>query len=61
LTITLERIAQGWPNKRIDELLPWNFKDSLWGALDAYVHPKAPILCLQTYAIQEHKKNGLLG
>ena len=23
---TLERIAQGWPNKDIDALLPWNFK-----------------------------------
>lgn len=28
LTIILERIAQGWPNKQIDELLPWNFRDS---------------------------------
>lgn len=27
LTMTLERIAQGWPNKQIDQLLPWNFKD----------------------------------
>ena len=27
LTLTLERIAQGWPNKKIDELLPWNFTD----------------------------------
>ena len=26
LTLTLERIAKGWPNKQIDELLPWNFK-----------------------------------
>ena len=26
LTQTLERIAQGWPNKNIDDLLPWNFK-----------------------------------
>ena len=25
LTQTLERIAQGWPNKNIDALLPWNF------------------------------------
>jgi transposase len=25
LTQTLERIAQGWPNKDIDALLPWNF------------------------------------
>jgi len=26
LTQALERIAQGWPNKNIDDLLPWNFK-----------------------------------
>ena len=26
LTMTLERIALGWPNKQIDQLLPWNFK-----------------------------------
>ena len=26
LTQTLERIAQGWPNKDIDALLPWSFK-----------------------------------
>jgi hypothetical protein len=24
LTCTLERIANGWPNSRIDELMPWN-------------------------------------
>jgi len=28
LTLTLQRISQGWPNKQIDELLPWKFKDS---------------------------------
>lgn len=28
LTQTLERIAQGWPNKDIDALLPWNFKNN---------------------------------
>jgi len=27
LAQTLERIAQGWPNKDIDALLPWNFKN----------------------------------
>jgi transposase len=26
LTQTLERIAQSWPIKKIDELMPWNFK-----------------------------------
>ena len=25
---TLEKIAAGHPNRRIDELLPWNFKRS---------------------------------
>jgi transposase len=25
LTTTLQRIADGWPNKNIDELLPWNY------------------------------------
>ena len=25
LTTTLQRIAEGWPNKNIDELLPWNY------------------------------------
>lgn len=24
LTLTLERLAAGWPNKKLDELLPWN-------------------------------------
>jgi transposase len=28
LAQTLERIAQGWPNKDIDALLPWNFKNN---------------------------------
>ncbi len=26
LTQTLERIANGWPNSQIDDLMPWNFK-----------------------------------
>ncbi len=26
LTHTLERIANGWPNSQIDDLMPWNFK-----------------------------------
>lgn len=26
LTHTLERIANGWPNSRIDELMPWNYQ-----------------------------------
>ncbi|RUM95271.1 transposase domain-containing protein, partial [Pseudaminobacter arsenicus] len=26
LAQTLERIAQGWPISRIDDLMPWNFK-----------------------------------
>ena len=26
LKTTLEKIAAGHPNSRIDELLPWNFK-----------------------------------
>ncbi|MGB3503985.1 MAG: IS66 family transposase [Xanthobacteraceae bacterium] len=26
LTHTLERIAHGWPNSRIDELMPWNYQ-----------------------------------
>jgi transposase len=26
LTLTLERIANGWPNKDIDALMPWNFR-----------------------------------
>lgn len=25
MTQTLERIANRWPNSRIDELMPWNF------------------------------------
>jgi transposase len=25
MTTTLQRIADGWPNKNIDELLPWNY------------------------------------
>lgn len=25
LTITLERIASGWPNRDIDALIPWNY------------------------------------
>ena len=24
LTLTLERIASGWPNRQLDELMPWN-------------------------------------
>lgn len=26
LKLTLERLANGWPNSRIEELMPWNFK-----------------------------------
>jgi len=26
LKLTLERLADSWPNSRIDELMPWNFK-----------------------------------
>jgi hypothetical protein len=26
LTLTLERIAQGWPISQIDQLMPWNFE-----------------------------------
>jgi len=26
LTPTLERIANGWPNSKIEELMPWAFK-----------------------------------
>ena len=26
LKLTLERLADNWPNSRIDELMPWNFK-----------------------------------
>lgn len=26
LTHTLERVANGWPNSRIDELMPWNYQ-----------------------------------
>ncbi|PSH61467.1 hypothetical protein CU102_23020, partial [Phyllobacterium brassicacearum] len=25
LTQTLERIANGWPNSKIDALMPWNY------------------------------------
>ena len=25
MTQTLERIANRWPNSRVDELMPWNF------------------------------------
>lgn len=26
LKLTLERLANGWPNSRIEELMPWNYK-----------------------------------
>ncbi|MER8451837.1 transposase domain-containing protein, partial [Mesorhizobium sp. M1428] len=26
LTLTLERIANGWPNSDIDALMPWNYQ-----------------------------------
>jgi transposase len=26
LTQTLERIARGWPNSRMADLMPWNFR-----------------------------------
>jgi transposase len=26
LTQTLQRIATGWPNSQIDDLMPWNFR-----------------------------------
>ena len=26
LTQTLERLATGWPDSRIDELMPWNYR-----------------------------------
>lgn len=26
LKLTLERLANGWPNSRIEELMPWNFQ-----------------------------------
>jgi hypothetical protein len=47
LTQTLERIAHGWPNKDIDALLPWNFKNNWRGAMDAYdcsvIRPKIEV------------------
>jgi hypothetical protein len=26
LTQTLERIANGWPNREIEALMPWNYR-----------------------------------
>lgn len=26
LKLTLERLANGWPNSRIEELMPWSYK-----------------------------------
>jgi transposase len=26
LTLTLERLAAGWPNRGLDQLMPWNYQ-----------------------------------